>query len=273
MDYKFLGKFVFTGEIKCITGLHIGGTTTGIEIGGVENPVIKNPATDMPYIPGSSLKGKLRSISEWKLGLVESQAKHGDKFVAYDCRELQQPEPNDPSSPEFRRWQNAFILGKLFGPATDDEKIKLIVGPTRLTVRDSFPSETTIKGWEAWLGTNVFTEIKTENTLDRVTSEANPRPLERVPAGSAFILEMILDIYHEKDKQVINELLGAMHLLENSSLGGSGSRGSGQVEFQQIKCIWRPVEYYLFGEGQTEIPLGGSTISEIFQGIKSLQIL
>jgi CRISPR-associated protein Csm3 len=271
-EFKFTGKFILSGEILCKTGLHIGGSTTGIEIGGVENPVIKNPATDMPYIPGSSLKGKLRSISEWKLGLVETQSKHNDKYFAYDCKVLEHEENFYTSPQEKKKWQNAKILGKLYGAATDDEKIKELVGPSRLTVRDAFPSEQTIIDWETWMGENVFTEIKTENTLDRVTSEANPRPLERVPAGSIFNFSMIIDIYSPSDKLIITELFSSMNLLENSSLGGSGSRGSGQIYFQKIFCSWRPVSYYLTGQGEKEIDLGGDTIQKIIPQLINFQL-
>ena len=76
MTYQLLGKYLFSGKIKCVTGLHIGGTSVGVEIGGLDNPVIKNPLTDMPYIPGSALKGKLRSMSEWSLGLIAPHSKH-----------------------------------------------------------------------------------------------------------------------------------------------------------------------------------------------------
>ncbi|MFN4227892.1 MAG: type III-A CRISPR-associated RAMP protein Csm3, partial [Candidatus Ratteibacteria bacterium] len=59
------GKIIIKGFIEVKTGLRIGGTTTGLKIGGLDQPVIKDPL-GRPYIPGSSLKGKLRSLIEKK---------------------------------------------------------------------------------------------------------------------------------------------------------------------------------------------------------------
>ncbi|WP_297499767.1 type III-A CRISPR-associated RAMP protein Csm3, partial [Thermococcus sp.] len=64
MDRHFYGKVVIRGRIKALTGLHIGSQRDVSEIGGIDNPVIKDPHTGLPYIPGSSLKGKLRSLFE-----------------------------------------------------------------------------------------------------------------------------------------------------------------------------------------------------------------
>lgn len=243
MDLQFKGKYILSGEIYCVTGLHIGGTSTGPEIGGVDNPVIKDPLTERPYIPGSSLKGKLRSLLEWSLGKVEKHPKHKDTYTAHFCGQCP-----------------ACII---FGPASDETEVRLAAGPTRLTVRDSFPTEETVRRWEEWLGEGIYTEIKTENAVNRVTSEANPRPMERVPAGSAFGFEMIFDVYRDKDRELLKDLFTAMDLLEDSALGGSGSRGHGQVRFQGLKLEWRPVEYYRTGQGSQEVPLPGQTVKEI----------
>ena len=82
---KFQGKYIIIGKIFCLTGLHIGGTQEGIEIGGVDNIVIKDPLTGYPYIPGSSLKGKMRCLLEWKLGKIYEDYKNKNKFPAHSC--------------------------------------------------------------------------------------------------------------------------------------------------------------------------------------------
>jgi CRISPR-associated protein Csm3 len=264
MSYDtLLGKMILSGKIECITGLHIGGMNTGIEIGGLDNPVIKDPITDQPYIPGSSLKGKLRTLAEWSLGLVtEKVDRKGRKtYPPYDCSELGKPKPAEPKL--LARWEKAYSLGRLFGPATDDHEIRQTAGPTRLIVRDARATSITLKDWESSLGENIYTEIKTENAIDRVTSEANPRPIERVPAGSCFDCSMIIDIYQKEDFDLFKLLFTSMHLLEQSTLGGAGSRGSGQVQFLDTSLTWRPAAYYKTGAGHQIIPIQGKEIVDI----------
>jgi CRISPR-associated protein Csm3 len=233
-DLAFRGKHLIKGSIVCRTGLHIGGSTEGFEIGGVDNPVIRDPLTDWPYIPGSSLKGKLRHLLEWSLGSIEKHPKH-DGYTAHFCGEC-----------------DACVL---FGPASDETDVRLKAGPSRLTVRDAFPTKTTLEKWEDWLGKGIYTELKTENTVDRVTSEANPRPMERIPARSAFAFQMIVDNYREDDVKLLKSLFSAMQLLENSSLGGSGTRGYGQVRFEGLSVEYRPLAYYREGQEAITIAL------------------
>jgi CRISPR-associated protein Csm3 len=122
---------------------------------------------------------------------------------------------------------------RIFGTSAGEE-IKL--GPTRLIVRDSHPTEDTIKMWESLDTGLLYTEWKKENTINRVTSEANPRDMERVPKGSEFEFEMLYGIYDigdrgEKDLEFIDTMFWAIRLLEGNTLGGSGSRGYGKVKF------------------------------------------
>lgn len=250
--WRFVGKYILKGTIECVTGLHIGGSTEGIEIGGVDNPVIKDPLTDLPYIPGSSLKGKMRHLLEWQIGKVEKYPKQSG-FTAHFCGEC--------------------AACRIFGPSSDKTTVRRQAGPTRLTVRDAFPTEDTKKKWDAWLGEGIATEIKTENTIDRVTSKANPRPMERVPARSAFEFEMIFDVYDpEGDTALLKHLFAAMRLLENSALGGSGSRGYGKIKFTDISLEWRPKAYYLSGDTSDKetVTLEGKTVPEIQQGFSEI---
>lgn len=225
--WQFEGKYIITGKIKCVTGLHIGGNTEGFEIGGMDNPVIINPLNDQPYIPGSSLKGKLRHLLEWSLGKIELHPSHKDTYGPHFCGECP-----------------ACIV---FGPASDDASVRKKAGPTRLFVRDSFLTKDSAEKLEQWLGEGIYTEAKTENAIDRVTAVANPRPIERVPAGAEFAFTLIFDVYRDDDRNLLKDLFSAMAMLEDSALGGGGSRGHGVIKFNDIKVEWRPVEYYTNG--------------------------
>jgi CRISPR-associated protein Csm3 len=55
---EFKENVIISGKIICNTGLHIGGSKEELEIGGTDAPVIIDPETRIPVIPGSSLKGK-----------------------------------------------------------------------------------------------------------------------------------------------------------------------------------------------------------------------
>lgn len=270
-SYKFSGKYIIKGDMRCITGLHIGGTDEGFEIGGMENAVIKDPITGYPYIPGSSLKGKIRSLLEW----ITKRANN------LTCTEYQ--------IDEFETKRKA-LIDKISGENNPGKKNKLqeelgrmspsikpcdcgtcdvcivfgcsaasaVKEPTRLTVRDSFPKKDTVERWEINLGEKIYTEIKTENTIDRLTSEANPRPMERVTADSVFEVEMLFDIYKEDDEQKIKKVFEGLMLLGDSALGGSGSRGSGKVVFENIKIYKRELAYYIQGTDETKVDQGGN---------------
>jgi len=235
-ELSFQGKYLITADLECITGTRIGGTDEGIEIGGLDNPVIKDPLTGHPYIPGSSLKGKMRSLMEWATdGKVKPAEGKGQGWSArpHGCGEADCP-----------------VCVLFGGGAAEPNKAS---GPTRLIVRDSFPTQETRERWEAVLGEGLYTELKSENYIDRITSQAVPRTMERVPAGSVFVCEFLIDILHsQEDRQLRQHLFNAMALLQDSALGGTGSRGSGRVRFRKIQVRWRPKGYYLTGEGEEE---------------------
>jgi len=267
-QYQLVGKYMLHGQIECVTGLHIGGTTTGVEIGGLDNPVIKDPLSDQPYIPGSGLKGKLRSLTEWSLRLIATHPEHKG-FAAYDCHELAGPEPA-AGTPENERYQRALALGRLYGPASAKPEVLVAAGPSRLTVRDAFLSADSARRLQDALGASLFTEVKTENALDRVTAKANPRPIERVPAGSAFDFDLVLDVYFKSDEALFRELFAAMRLLEHSALGGSGSRGHGQVRFSNLGLVWRSLDYYRKNAAEQVVTLPGSTLAEVAAGFDAI---
>jgi CRISPR-associated protein Csm3 len=221
---SFLGNIILKGKLITITPLHIGGSKDKFEIGGVDNPVIRDPITNYPYIPGSSLKGKLRMLLEFAEGKVAPNNKG------------EYPPSNDPE------------ITSLFGDSADNSSN----GPTRLIVRDAYPDKKTIKMWENTNSETLYTEYKAENTIDRMTSAANPRFIERVHKGSEFDVEFILQVYsmdQDKGKSNFEKLVKAFRLLEDSTLGGGGSRGSGKVEFKFFEPYFVSVEDYKSGNG------------------------
>lgn len=195
-EIKLKKKIIYTGTIVLKTGLHIGGTNTALNIGGPDKFVVRNPITQLPYIPGSSLKGKMRSLIELAYGETDNGSVTKD--------------PNTKA-------------GKLFGLSSDIENGH----PSRIIVRDG-----ELKNPEELSNTDLlYTESKTEVTINRITAKANPRTFERVPAGAKFNLEMVLNIFDgDNEDELRNTIKAAIRLLEDDYLGGNGSRGYGQVK-------------------------------------------
>ena len=199
------------------TGLRIGMSRDQMAIGDLDNPVIRNPLTDEPYIPGSSLKGKLRYLLEWSLG--------GDYILkAKDKHVFASEDPKDP-------------VARIFGLAPENEGKALEVarerGLTRLLVRDAYLTPDSKEELERTVARGGYlTEIKQEVFIPRLGGNANPRTTERVPAGSRFAVEMTYRILDDLDEEYFQKyLLRALRLLELDGLGGHISRGYGQVFF------------------------------------------
>ena len=206
------------GRIILESGLHIGAGDTEMHIGGTDNPVIKHPHTQEPYIPGSSIKGKVRSLLEMKSGMMPRTK--GAPLQARDLNGL-----NVEQEEECRK-----IL-KLFGSSgADNEEIEKL-GPTRVSFADcSLSSEWRKKVRDERLG---LFEVKSENTINRIKGTAeNPRFTERVPAGTKFDFNVSLKILSDEEGKLFDYLLGGLKLLEMDSLGGSGSRGYGKIRFE-----------------------------------------
>lgn len=209
------------GTIKLLSGLHIGGGSDVMHIGGIDNPVIKHPHTNQPYIPGSSLKGKIRSLLEWQAGLVEFN--QGKPFGFKQLKNV-----NDPVQKKAAEY-----IVKLFGVSGGDnleiEEAKKN-GITRSSFRDAFP----LDSWLQKVDGKLLTEAKSENTINRIAGTAeHPRQTERVPAGAEFAFELQLKVLTGDDEKALcKTLLTGLKLLEMDALGGSGSRGYGRVEFQ-----------------------------------------
>jgi CRISPR-associated protein Csm3 len=224
-----------TGTIKLVTGLHIGSGNNEMHIGGTDNPVIKHPLTLEPYIPGSSIKGKIRSLLEWELGVVG----HTDGRPL-GFRHIESLEGGE-------REQAKGIL-KLFGGAPEGagQNLSLVteIGPTRLAFWDC-PLE---RDWVKQMSDRnlLLTETKMENMIDRIRGVAeHPRNSERVPADARFAFNLTLRRHDDEDLLPI--VWRGLKLLELTGLGGSGSRGYGKVRFEALTLDGKDVLEYVKG--------------------------
>ena len=198
------GKILITGILKVLTGMHIGGSSDFAPIGAVDSPFIRDPFTHAPIIPGSSLKGKIRTL-----------------LAKLTC--------------------SGYILKEI---DADNEVIKRLFGssgknfacPARLQFFDLFVTEETKAKFTAIDTDTYIGEVKFENTINRTSGVANPRQIERVPAGAEFAFKLV---YNVEDLAEVQEDLATLadgfKLLENDYLGGHGSRGYGRVALQNIK--------------------------------------
>jgi len=208
---KLIGKVFITGRIKLETGMRIGGSKSALDIGGIDLNVIKT-ATGVPYIPGSSLKGKLRSI------LAREE---GSEDVSNDSEKLNQ------------------IFGSI---AKGKEQL------SRLIVRDAYLDVNHFKSQNFAEIELEYTETKWETAIDRKKGSAKGgslRQLERVPAGAEFEFEMVYNVFDDNKKEEhITEIKKAMKILEDDYLGGQGSRGFGKVRFLDVKFSEKTIEVY-----------------------------
>ena len=215
MATKLIKKIEFKGKLTLMTGLHIGGTNSSMQIGGIDKSVIRNPLSNQPFIPGSSLKGKMRSLFEVSIGKM-------GPGIGRDVKNG--PATEGPSA-------------DLYGNAVNEGQ-----KPSRLIVRDCNLLGAINKNGERDLSIEEFaekteipfTEGKTEVVIDRITSAANPRQIERVPAGAIFALTLVLNVWEQDGNEAVllDNLFKSLELLKDDYLGGSGSRGYGQVSIE-----------------------------------------
>lgn len=208
------GHHTITGSIHCLSGLRIGGSDDVLQIGGTDLTCIKHRVTQEPYIPGTSLKGRLRSEMEQTLG----------KFGGRDN--------NEPCG----CIRDDCLICRIFGP---HKKNKHQLGPTRIIVRDA----PVVAGGE--------TEIKTENAISRDTGTAqHPRKIERVVSGSEFAFKIGLQVWDiDRDCRHANQqggaalvafLKDAMCQVQHTGIGSGVSKGSGEIEFRDLKLDGQP---------------------------------
>lgn len=200
-------------ELK--TGLYIGAGDTEMHIGGIDRTVIKNPITNEPYIPGSSLKGKIRSLLEWRSGAVKEA----------------------PLGAKDKEKNGVLPILQLFGTSGADqldEAAAREIGPTRLSFWDCPLDRAWVKSVSA--DNMLLTEAKSENSINRISGTAtNPRLTERVPAGARFDFRLSFKKLDTDDDALLDTVLAGLRLLQMDSLGGSGSRGYGKIAFTGIK--------------------------------------
>lgn len=211
-----------TGQIELLSGLHIGSGNTEIHIGGTDNPVITNPITQQPYIPGSSIKGKMRSLLEWQLGVIGQTDGHPLSFK--HLKKL-----------DNTIQDKAKALIKLFGGAPDgdiDSALLAEIGPSRLAFWDCSLDPDWVKKMDE--KNLLLTEVKMENIIDRIKGTAeHPRNTERVPATAKFDFNLTIRVHDHED--LTETILVGLKLLELTGLGGSGSRGYGKIIFRDLK--------------------------------------
>lgn len=224
---QLVKKIKITATIELLTGLHIGGSKENVEIGGIDLPVIKLASKEnQPYIPGSSLKGKMRCLLEQVNGIV----KHGD--IGDDKGAIR----------------------NLFGFTEGNKNAQ----PSRLIVRDAMLTEESKSKLEGSDNLDMpFTENKFENTIDRVKGTAgSPRQIERVPAGAEFNAEFVINVWgdSQEEKTLLKTFKDGIALITNDYIGGSGSRGYGQIIFKNWKASqfegpdWTIEEAYELGK-------------------------
>ena len=190
------GKILIQCKLEVRTGMHIGASNVFSAIGAVDSQVVRDPHTGLPIVPGSSLKGKLRTL------LARSLAKDVQNMPTFDK-------------------DDALIL-RLFGCAQPARA-------SRLQFADCF-----VCNAEEMRNVGV-TEVKAENGINRATSVANPRFIERVTPGTQFDVRIVYEVMDESQVEADLKLLAkGVKLLQMDYLGGHGSRGSGRVSMRNF---------------------------------------
>ena len=208
------GKIDLRAILRLESGLHIGGGADFAPIGAVDSPFVRDPLTKQPIIPGSSLKGKIRTL------LAKNMS------TGYFLNPIDQ----DPD-----------LIARLFGAAAKSSNSGR---PSRLQFFDLPLTESSLQHLEKLELDTYIGEVKFENTINRLTSEANPRQIERVPAGAEFAFRLVYNI--ERDNEVLEDmrtLLEGLQLLQMDYLGGHGSRGYGRISLHDIA-----VTHFVLGE-------------------------
>jgi CRISPR-associated protein Csm3 len=227
---KLLGKAIITGNVKVLTGMRIGGSSGGLKIGGVDLNVITDPF-GTPYIPGSSLKGKTRSIME------RYHSRPFNERGIHLCL----------SDSDYNVCPVCKVWGTMAGASRMTSSTI-----TRLLVSDVFLDKESIT---PVMQNNLelrWTEVKFETAINRISGTAltgSLRQIERVPAGAVFKdMRMIFNIFAEDEKDLLKEIFIALELLEHDYLGGMGSRGYGRVGFEDMQVFWNSHEAYKKGD-------------------------
>ncbi len=251
-EKKIIGKLILEVVLACETGLHVGAGKGSLEIGGSDNPVVKD-AFGRPYVPGSSLRGKIRSLLEQSSGLaVPAELVYLSRRKGQEVRIHQSDRPDDEICLLFGRSPGR--MERVQGETLETSQAT----PARLAVFDAPLDPESITPQMRENLDDELTEVKSENAIDRITSQANPRTLERVPAGARFKVRLVMDVLCQEDAPLFLRVLEGLRLLEDDSLGGGGSRGSGRIGFSGLRLAWRGRNYYAAGATEKEIAAGAT---------------
>jgi CRISPR-associated protein Csm3 len=227
-EVRLVKKILIAGRIEALTGLHIGGSDVGLTIGGADKVVIRDPRNSQPYVPGSSLKGKMRSLLE------------RSDCAAEGCLVVENRGGEVKCGPcECGLCAVCHVFGVAANKAEDQRS-----GASRLLVRDAFLRNAEEVNRMPGLDMP-FTEIKTEVSIDRITSAANPRQFERVPAGASFAFELVLNVFEGDEEEAnLNLVKKGLSLVAHDGLGGQVSRGYGQVQITLERLLKIAAEEY-----------------------------
>lgn len=262
------GKVIITGKIKTVTGLHIGGAAAGLDIGGIDNPILRHPVTREPYIPGSSLRGKMRSLLDRQLGKMINKdiSSKPPKVRIHEC--------------DNENEYSACPVCQVFGITPGgDRKNWTNIKPTRLLVRDIQLTEEEKERLSKAKLDLPYTEVKWEAAIDRITSAAVPRQNERVPAGVEFgPFEFVYSLYDvdgagaKQDAEWLRHVFEGMELIEDDYIGGYGSRGAGKIAFDSLNVIFKSPGCYKGEEAEALWAAGnlGEVKPAVFQKITEL---
>ena len=192
-------KLEIKGTLEVITGMHIGGSSAFAAIGAVDSPVVRDTLSDLPVSPGSSLKGKIRTLLAKRIN----------------------------PSPLTKTEDDDYRIQRLFGSSKKDniKFSRLIFSDLIMNNMDELRK----------IGLNGATEVKFENTINRISAVANPRQIERVIRGAQFPFTVIYNVDNEDEvAEDIRLFATGLKLLTYDYLGGHGSRGYGKVEFSGL---------------------------------------
>lgn len=220
MFEKLENRLVIKGTIEALTPLHIGSGKPQIELEEVDMPIIKD-TNDQPYIPGSSIKGKVRSEAERILR----------KDGAYVCNP---PAVRNMCGGNKSRLEDHCVACKIFGTAGSISSVA-----SKVRFRDAYP----VKKLETLMQ-------RTGTAIDRQTetvSRSSLYSVEAVPAGGVFDFEVVAENLTDEELKV---LFAAIKSVEDSALGGGSSRGFGKVKINITSVTDRSAKFYLGKEAE-----------------------
>jgi CRISPR-associated protein Csm3 len=234
-EIRLAGKLILDASLVCLTGLHIGAGKGSLEIGGADNPVVKD-AFGRPIVPGSSIRGRLRSLLEHALGLTSpDEMVYLSRRRGQEVRIHQSDRSDDPICLLFGR--NPGRMERVKGDAQESRHIT----PARLAIYDAPLELESITAQMREQLDDELTEVKSENAIDR------------------FRVRIVIDLLQEGDQKLVPLVVQGLRLMEDSALGGGGSRGSGRIEFQNIRAVWRSRRYYADGAQEEEVAKAANT--------------